>query len=283
MPGIHHRAEVNGIRLHYTAAGTGEPLVLLHGFPMTSYHWRKIMPALAERFTVIAPDLRGCGDSDRPTSGYDKRTVAEDIHQLVRHLDLGSINLVSHDVGMMVAYAYASRYPAQVKRLVLMEAALAGFGLEELYDAAKNPRMFHLPLFEAPNGLAEALITGREKLFVSHMMRQQAYDTTALDDVMLDEYARHLAAPGALHGGIEYFRAHTVDAEHNREHARTKLQMPVLTVGGMASFGVHLEGEIRPLAANMRAVMIDQCGHYLAEEQPERLTAELLRFLEEPA
>ncbi len=95
MPGIHHRAEVNGIRLHYTAAGTGEPLVLLHGFPMTSYHWRKIMPALAERFTVIAPDLRGCGDSDRPTSGYDKRTVAEDIHQLVRHLDLGSINLVT--------------------------------------------------------------------------------------------------------------------------------------------------------------------------------------------
>ncbi len=283
MPGTHHRVEVNGIRLHYTAAGSGEPVVLLHGFPMTSYHWRKVIPALAKRFTVIAPDLRGCGDSDRPTSGYDKRTVAEDIHQLVRHLDVGPVNLISHDVGMMVAYAYASRYPAEVKRLALMEAALAGFGLEELYDASKNPRMFHLPLFEAPNGLAEALITGREKLFVSHMMRQQAYDTTALEENALDEYARHLSAPGALHGGIEYFRAHTVDAEHNREQAKTRLPMPVLTVGGTASFGVHLEGEIRPLAANMRSVMLDECGHYLAEEQPERLTAELLRFLGEPA
>ncbi len=283
MPGTHHRAEVNGIRLHYTRAGSGEPVVLLHGFPMTSYSWRKIIPALAERFTVIAPDLRGCGDSDRPTSGYDKRTVAEDIHQLVQQLGLGPVNVVSHDVGMMVAYAYASRYPAEVKRLALMEAALAGFGLEELFDASKTPRMFHLPLFEAPNGLAEALIAGHEKLFVSHMMRQQAYDTTALDEEALDEYARHLSAPGALHGGIEYFRAHTIDAEHNREHAKTKLPMPVLTVGGTASFGVHLEGEIRPLAANMRAVMIDQCGHYLAEEQPERLTEVLLRFLEEPA
>ena len=283
MPGVHHRAEVNGIRLHYTRVGSGEPVVLLHGFPMTSYCWRKIIPVLAEQFTVIAPDLRGCGDSDRPTAGYDKRTVAEDIHQLVQSLGLGSINVVSHDVGMMVAYAYASRYPAEVKRLALMEAALAGFGLEDLYDASKTPRMFHLPLFEAPNGLAEALIAGREKLFVSHMMRQQAYDTTALEEEALEEYARHLSAPGALHGGIEYFRAHTVDAEHNREHAKTKLPMPVLTVGGTASFGVHLEGEIRPLVANMRAVMIDQCGHYLAEEQPERLTEVLLRFLGEPA
>ncbi len=283
MPGRHHRVEVNGIRLHYTRAGAGEPLVLLHGFPMTSYYWRKVIPALAERFTVIAPDLRGCGDSDRPSTGYDKRTVAEDVHQLVRHLDLGSINLVSHDVGMMVAYAYASLYPAEVKRLALTEAALAGLGLEDLFDAARNPRMFHLPLFEAPNGLAEALIAGREKLFVAHMMRQQAYDTSALDEETLDEYARHLAAPGALHGGIEYFRTHTIDAVHNRQHAKTKLPMPVLTIGGTASFGANLEPEIRPLAANLRSVMIEECGHYLAEERPERLTDELLRFLGEDA
>ncbi len=283
MPGLRHRVEVNGIRLHYTQMGAGEPVVLLHGFPMTSYYWRKVIPALAERFTVIAPDLRGCGDSDRPSSGYDKRTVAEDIHQLVRHLDLGPINLVSHDVGMMVAYAYASLYPAEVKRLALTEAALAGLGLEDLFDAARNPRMFHLPLFEAPNGLAEALIAGREKLFVSHMMRQQAYDTGALDEETLEEYARHLAAPGALHGGIEYFRTHTVDAVHNREHAKTKLPMPVLTIGGTASFGANLAPEIRPLAANLRSVMIDDCGHYLAEERPERLTEELLRFLGEDA
>ncbi len=283
MPGAHHRVEVNGIRIHFTVAGQGEPVVLLHGFPMTSYYWRKVIPALAERFLVVAPDLPGCGDSDRPTSGYDKRSVAETIHQLVQHLKLGPINLISHDVGMMVAYAYASNYTAEVKRLALTEAALPGLGLENLFDAAKNPRMFHLPLFGTPNELAEALITGREKLFVSHMMRQQAYDTTALDEETLDLYARHLAAPGALHGGIEYFRTHTIDAVHNREYAKTKLPMPVLTIGGAASFGRDLEPEIRPLANNMRSVMIEECGHYLAEERPERLTEELLRFLAEPA
>ena len=277
------RAEVNGIRIYYRMAGSGEPVVLLHGFPETSNAWRKVMPALAGHYTVLAPDLRGFGDSDRPDDGYDKRTVAEDVHQLVNQLGLGPINLVSHDVGMMVGYAYASAYPSYVKRLVLMEAALPGLGLEKLFDADKYPRMYHLPLFEAPNGLAEALITGREKMFVRHFMRQQAYNAAALENDVLDGYAERLAAPGALHAGIAYFRAHKIDAEHNRKNARTKLPMPVLTVGGTASFGADLEGEIRPLAKHMRAVMIDNCGHYLAEEQPERLIEELLGFFREGA
>lgn len=277
------RAEVNGIRIYYRVCGAGEPVVLLHGFPETSNAWRKVMPALAEHYTVIAPDLRGFGASDRPDTGYDKRTVAEDIHQLVHRLHVGPINLVSHDVGMMVGYAYASAYPSEVKRLVLMEAALPGLGLEKLYDADIYPRMYHLPLFEAPNGLAEALITGREKMFVWHFMRQQAYNIAGLEDDVLDGYAEQLAAPGALRAGIAYFRAHKIDAEDNRKNAKTKLPMPVLTVGGTASFGADLEGEIRPLAKHMRAVMIDKCGHYLAEEQPERLIEELLRFFREDA
>ncbi len=277
------RADVNGIRMYYRKAGSGEPVVLLHGFPETSNAWRKVIPALAIHYTVLAPDLRGFGDSDRPDNGYDKRTIAEDIHQLVHQLELGPINLVSHDVGMMVGYAYASAYPSEVKRLVLMEAALPGLGLEKLYDAIKYPRMYHLPLFEAPNGLAEALISGREATFIRHFMRQQAYNTAALEDDVLNGYATALAAPGALRAGISYFRAHTTDAEHNRENAKTKLPMPVLTVGGTASFGADLEGEIRPLAKHMRAVMIEECGHYLAEEQPERVIDELLRFLREDA
>lgn len=253
-------------------------MVLLHGFPETSFAWRKVMPALAERYTVIAPDLRGCGASDRPDGGYDKRTVASDMRELVRQLDLGPINLVSHDVGMMVGYAYACAYPDEVRRLVLMEAALPGLGLEELYDAAKYPRMYHLPLFEAPNGLAEALITGRERMFVDHFMRQQTYDPEGPDEEALDEYARRLAAPGALRGGIGYFRAHAIDAEHNRESARTKLRMPVMTVGGTASFGANLAGQITPLVETLTSVMVDECGHYLAEEQPGRVVEELLRF-----
>ena len=277
----HHRVEIDGMRQHYLLAGSGEPVVLLHGFPETSYAWRKIIPALSEHYTVLAPDLRGCGDTDRPSGGYDKRTVAADVHRLIKHLRLGAINLVSHDVGMMVGYAYACAYPSEVRRLVLMEAALPGLGLEALYDAVKYPRMYHLPLFDAPNGLAEALIAGREKMFVSHFMRQQTYDPTGPEEDALEEYARRLAAPGALHAGIEYFRAHKIDAEHNREHAKTRLPMPVLTVGGSASFGANLEGEIRPLVENLRSVMIDECGHYLAEEKPEQIIEELRRFFQE--
>ena len=275
----YRRADLNGLRLYYRQAGAGQPVVLLHGFPETSFAWRKVMPALAERYTVIAPDLRGCGASDRPPGGYDKRTVASDVRALVGQLGLGPVNLVSHDVGMMVGYAYACAYPGEVRRLVLMEAALPGLGLEELYDAAKHPRMYHLPLFEAPNGLAEALIGGRERMFVDHFMRQQTYDPDGPDEDALDEYARCLAAPGALRGGIEYFRAHVLDAEHNRENARTKLRMPVMTMGGAASFGANLAPQVEPLVENLRSVMIDECGHYLAEEQPEHVAEELLRFL----
>ena len=273
-----HRAEVNGIRLFYRRAGEGPPVVLLHGFPETCHAWRKVMPLLAERHTVIAPDLRGCGASDRPATGHDKRTVASDIRALADQLGLGPVNLVAHDVGMMVGYAYACAWPDQVRRLVLMEAALPGLGLEAMYDAARHPRMWHLPLFEAPNGLAETLIAGRERVFVEHFMRQQAYNQDGLEPEALDEYARCLAQPGALSGGIGYFRAHWTDAEHNRENARTKLTMPVMTMGGTASFGAGLKAEVEPLVEHLRHVMIDECGHYLAEEQPGRVADALLRF-----
>ncbi len=276
--GEYRLEEVNGIRLYYRHAGSGDPVVLLHGFPETSFAWRKIIPVLAKSFTVIAPDLRGCGASDRPQSGYDKRTVASDVRALVRQLGFERIHLVSHDVGMMVGYAYACAYPETVRRLVLMEAALPGLGLEEMYDAAKYPRMYHLPLFEAPNGLAEALIAGRERMFVDHFMRQQAYAEDAIEPEAIEEYARRLAAPGALSGGINYFRAHKVDAEHNRENAKTRLKMPVMTVGGTASFGGGLEKQIAPLVERLHPVMIDECGHYLAEERPGRVADELLRF-----
>ena len=143
--------------------------------------------------------------------------------------------------------------------------------------------MYHLPLFDAPNGLAEALIAGRERLFVEHFMRQQAYNQDGLEAEALDVYARSLAAPGALSAGIGYFRAHRLDAEHNRENARTRLAMPVMTVGGVASFGGELKSQVEPLVERLRHVMIDDCGHYLAEEQPERLAGELIRFFAEAA
>lgn len=211
-----HQIKVGDSRISYRRAGEGEPVLLLHGFPDTSYAWRKIIPQLAERYTVIAPDLLGCGASDRPSVGYEKRSVAAQLRDLVRQLDLGLTDLVAHDVGMIVGYAYACRYPHDVKRLVLMEAALAGLGPKELYDASKYPWMYHLPLFEAPNALAETMIAGRERMLVDHFMRQQAYNQDGIDPAALDEYARCLAAPGALSGGIGYFRTHAIDASRSK-------------------------------------------------------------------
>ena len=139
--------------------------------------------------------------------------------------------------------------------------------------------MYYLPFFDAPNRLAAALITGRERTFVLHFMLQQTYDPTGPDAESLDLYARSLAAPGSLHAGIEYFHQHHLDADRNRRHAKTKLEMPVLPVGGSASFGAHLEPEIRPLAEHLTSVMLD-CGHYLAEEQPDELVDILLTFFD---
>jgi len=196
------------MRMHYVRAGSGEPVVLMHGFPETCCAWRKIIPALSAHYTLLAPDLRGCGDTDRPEGSFDKRTAVEDVHQLVQRLGVEPVNLVGHDVGTMVAYAYAAAYPGEIRRLALMESALPGFGLEELYNADVYPRMWHLKLSEAPNGLAEGLVAGRELMFVSHFMRQQTYDPTGPDEDARVEYAHRLAAPGALLGGLGYFRSH---------------------------------------------------------------------------
>ena len=281
LPITHHTVGINGIRMHYVTAGSGEPVVLVHGFPETWYAWRKVIPALAARFMVIAPDLRGCGDTDRPDVAFDKRTAADDIHQLVQHLGVGPVNMVGHDVGTMVSYAYAATYRSEVRRLALLESALPGFGLEELYDADAYPRMYHLGLSEAPNGLAEALITGRELMFVSHFMRQQTYDPTGPEESALAEYALRLGSPGALRCGLGYFRSHKIDAEYNRQSARTKLTMPVLTVGASLSFKDIIAERTPELAERVRSIVLPECGHYLAEEQPERLTAALLPFLGE--
>ena len=167
--------------------------------------------------------------------------------------------------------------------MVLMEAALPGLGLEKLYDVDKSPRMYHLPLFEAPNGLAEALITGREKMFVRHFMRQQAYNTAAFEDDVLDVYAERLAAPGALRAGIAYFRAHKIDAEHNRK----KRQDEAPDAGPDRRRHRELRsGSARrdsPADQTYASRYDRQVRNYLAEEQPERLTEELLRFFREGA
>ena len=276
----HHKASIRGVTLHYVTAGSGDPVVLLHGWPQTWREWRRVIPPLAARYTVIAPDLRGFGDSDKTGEGYDKRTVAGDVRGLVEHLDLGPIHLVGHDLGMMVAYAYASAHPTDVRSLVVAEAGLPGLGLEAFFDTAEHPELWHFGFFRAPNNVAESLIAGRERSFVSHFIRQQLYDPTSIPEADLDEYARRLASPGSLRASLAHYRAFATDAEHNREHARTRLPMPVLAIGGAFSVGGAVEAAMKPLARQVEGLTIERCGHYVAEERPDVVVAELLRFFD---
>lgn len=273
----HHTVTVNGVRLHYVKAGSGEPLVLLHGWPQTWREWNVMIPELAKHYTVIAPDMRGFGDSDKPSRGYDKRTVAEDIYQLVNYLGFDEINLVGHDIGMMVAYEYASAHPSKVRKLAMLEAGLPGLGLEMLMDGAKFPQFYHFSFFIAP-GLAETLVAGREKMFITHFIRHLSYDTYAVTDEDLNEYAERLSQPGALRASFEHYRAFPIDAVNNQENAKTKLTMPVLAVGGEFCMNDQVGVIMNALADDVKTSVIERSGHWLTEEQPEELTAVLLAF-----
>lgn len=277
----HETAVVNGLRLHYVIAGSGDPLVLLHGWPQSWREWRHVIPELASRFTVIAPDMRGFGDSDKPSGGYDKRTVARDIRELVHVLGFREIHLAGHDLGMMVAYEYAASYPAEVRRLAVLEAGLPGLGLEAFQDTAKYPHLWHFGFFNAP-GVAETLIAGREKLFLSHFIRHLAYDPYAVTGDDLEEYADRMRAPGALRAGFEHYRAFPADALNNQENARKKLAMPVLGIGGDHSLGEHVGKFMEPLADKVTTAIVERSGHWIPEEQPKQLASLLTGFFAQP-
>ena len=282
----HHMVRVNGVRIHYVTAGQGEPVLLLHGFAQTWYEWqRRILPALAEQYTVIAPDLRGAGDSEKPLTGYDKKTMAEDMHQLVRHLGYTRIFLVGHDFGASTAYAYAAAYPEEVRRLVFLEMILPGFGYEA---AMQHPfaldglgrAIWHLSFLDSPYGIPEALISGRERLFLSWFHKQFAYDPAAISEADLDEYVRCYSSPGGLRA-LQYYSSHYGDAVYFRELAKTPLTMPVLALGGAAFLGDGVRQEMEKVATDVRGGAVSQCGHWIADEQPDYLIDQLLRFFGE--
>lgn len=275
----HYIAQVNGVSLHYVMGGVGDPVVLLHGWPQTWYAWHKIMPALAQRYTVIAPDLRGLGDSSKPEGGYDKRTVAEDIYQLVNSLGFQQINLVGHDIGGMVAYAYAAAHPEDVQRLVLMEVNLPGFGLEQAMDVSRGG-YWHFG-FHMARDFPEMLTEGKERFYILAWMKRITYNQEAFTEADVDEYVRTYAAPGGMSAGFEHYRTLLKDGEQNREYAKSKLQMPVLAMGGESSVGDSLLKGVQAVAENVRGVVVEQCGHYIAEERPEYFIQQLLSFLDE--
>ena len=274
----HRTALVNGIQLHYVIGGQGDPIVLLHGWPETWYAWHKVMPALAKNYTVIAPDLRGLGDSSKPPTGYDGKTVAEDIHQLVTQLGFESIFLVGHDIGVLVAYPYAAAHPTEVKGLAVWEAPVPGF------LPPGRPSLWWIPFHQTPD-VPEALVEGKEKEYLSWFYQNLAYDPAALTQDAINEYVSHYSAPGGMRGGFEYYRAIPLDAMQNQNYSKNNLTMPVLTLQGgyIPLFGGNItmssiEYGMRQLAENVTSITVPNSGHWIAEEQPNAVVKILNNF-----
>ena len=274
----HGFADVGEVTLHYVEAGEGETLVLLHGWPQTWYEWRRVMPELAKRYRVVAPDLRGLGDSSRPLSGYDKRTMAEDIWRLVNgHLGQERFCLVGHDWGGPTAFALAAAHPEAVRRLAILDVVIPGDGGEFSQGGRRWHHAFHL----TPD-LPEALVTGRERTYLTWFYRTYGYRPDAIGEAEIDEYVRTYSLPGALRAGFSLYRALPQDAADNAAWLKgSKLPMPVLGLGGANAWGrgKEVEASLRRVAGNVTAAVIEECGHWIPEEQPEILLGHLLPFL----
>ena len=277
----HNTKSVNGIQLHYVIGGQGDPVVLLHGWPETWYAWHKVMPALAKNYTVIAPDLRGLGDSSKPTTGYDGKTVAEDIHQLVTQLGFNTISLVGHDIGAFVAYPYAAAHPTEVERLVVME-------VPPPINGVFPPPSLAVPLwwlfFQQTPDVPEALTQGKEMTYLSWFYQNLAFNPAAITQEAINEYVSHYSAPSAMRAGFEYYRAIPQDAIQNENYSKTNPTMPVLALGAgyIPAFGGNpntaAQDVMKILAQNVTGIIVQNAGHFIPEEQPDAVVKLLNNF-----
>src|SRR6267154_1006095 len=268
-------AEIDGTKLHYMTAGHGTPLILLHGYAETSLMWKPIIPALAERFMVIAPDLPGIGDSAIPSDGLDMKNAAIRIHDLAKSLGVQKAEVVGHDIGLMVAYAYAAQFPTEVTKLVLMDAFLPGVsGWEAVYN---NPSIWHFR-FNGPT--PEALVHGRERIYFDYFWNDFAADKThSIPEADRQAYTAAYARPGRMRAGWAYFVSFQQAATDFAQFSRTKLSMPVLSIGGEKANGAALATQVKLVATNATSVILPNTGHWVMEENPRGTTDALLRFL----
>jgi pimeloyl-ACP methyl ester carboxylesterase len=268
-------AKVNGVRLRYVIGGQGSPVVLLHGYAETGHMWRPIMPLLAQRHTVIVPDLRGAGGSAKPASGYDKKTMAVDIYALTRSLKLGRVSIVGHDIGLMVAYAYAAQFRDTTERVVLMDAFLPGIG--NWKDVWLLRDLWHFHFYgEVPL----ALVKGRERTYLEHFWNDFAADRKrSVPEADRRLYARAYAQPGAMRAGFEYFRNFERDAQDFVRMATTPLSMPMLVLSGGKAGGIFLIEQARLVASDVRGQVVEGAGHWLMEEAPKTVIPAIIDFV----
>lgn len=279
VAGFEHRtAEVGDVTLHYVTGGTGEPLLLLHGFSQCWYEWRKIMPLLADKYTIVAPDLRGLGDSSKNVDDFDVGSVAGDIHKLVEQLGWERLKLVAHDWGGPVAYAFTAQQPEKVEKLVIIEAALPGAGWEQGWDFREGWSLqWFIPFLATPE-LPAKLVAGREREFLEYLYNSFYYNKAAMEPDAIDEYVRVYSEPNGMNTAFGYYRDVYKSAAQVKEFARQKLKMPVLGIGGEKSFGTLVENSLKNVAENVRGVVIENAGHFIPEEQPEVLVKEIEAF-----
>jgi pimeloyl-ACP methyl ester carboxylesterase len=268
-------ADVNGTKIHYLIAGKGEPVLLLHGYAQNSHMWRPLMAELAKTNTVVAPDLRGFGQSAKPPLGYDKKTMAQDMQALATSLGYERVRLAGHDIGLMVAYAYAAQFPSEVDRIALMDAFLPGIG-----DWSKVWLLRDLWHFHFYGETPLKLVAGRERTYFEHFWNDFAADRTkSVSERDRRFYAKAYAQPGAMRAGFEVFKAFEQDAKDFQQLSQTKLTMPMLVLSGEKAGGQFLIDQGLLVADNVEGVIVKGSGHWLVDEAPDQVIPKLVEFL----
>jgi pimeloyl-ACP methyl ester carboxylesterase len=260
--------------MHYVTMGTGPILLLLHGWPQTWFAWHGVMPRLAKRFTVVAPDLRGTGLTEITDAGYDKRTIAEDLRALIAHLGAGRAHVVGHDMGGKAAYVLAHVHPASVATLTLVDCLIPG---TENLDALRGGAWHYG--FHMAADMPEMLTKGRERDYISAQIKAWSRKKNGVSEAAITEFARHYAGPGRMTAGFNYYRALRDDMPFVATLRGRKLPMPVLTITGRYSAGDRLAEALRSEAGNLKSVIVEDTGHFVAEESPDVFSEKLEEFL----
>jgi len=280
-PAAFHTQEIatNGATIHVRVGGKGPAVVLLHGYGETGDMWAPLAAELVRNHTVIVPDLRGLGLSSKPASGFDKKAQGEDVAGVLDRLKIGQVDVVTHDIGNMVGFAFAMEHPDRVRRFVLIDAPVPGVGPWD--EILKNPLLWHFR-FGGPD--MERLVKGRERIYLDRFWNDFSADPKHFDEASREHYAKLYALPGAMHSGFEQFHAFDQDAIDNRAWlaSRGKLTMPVLALGGEKSFGDQMATVMRAGASNVTGGIVPGSGHWIMEENPVATTKLVVDFLEKP-
>ena len=265
----------NGAVLHVRIGGHGPAVMLLHGYGETGDMWAALAAELVRDHTVIAPDLRGMGLSSRPADGYDKKTQGQDIAGLFAPLKIAAADLVTHDIGNMVGYAFAAQFPQRVTRFVIMDAPLPGVGPWD--EIVRSRALWHFS-FQGPD--AERLVAGRERIYLDRFWNEFAGDPSKIDEATRRHYAALYARPGAMHSAFAQFLAiGQKDEADNLKAMETKLTMPVLAIGAAKAFGANVAVVMRNAATNVQELVVPNAGHWLMEEAPAATIAAVKDFL----